>query len=690
MKSNYTESQLREQIARASGADKVELLANLSELLSAGNLPEAQTVANEAVGRGRSLIAEARAAVSDAAAAGRALALALKAQAHCSILSFQVERTISIGQEAQALLLDLEEWQLQAELMIMTASAYRYSERNEKALEQLQQALQICQRHDLTKPSATIYAEMAIIYQREGNIEQAQQALRRARALGDLFNMEEEQHSLFLLIAHVHAELAEFEEARQLFERIMPQFRKHANKYHLLAALHNYGIILLALNRHQQALQLAEERISIAQEAGLTHIEANSWKQIGELYMQYGEYDRASGALTRALATFRKLDKQHLVLSVMANLGRSYCESGDRERGMAYLRETSERLFQLPRNIEHFNAVGILVEYTPENCRPEDLVAYLLEEKKRTYNAGSSTPVRIRLLLGQLYENLGSLQAAQQELSEALALGRTFDNLCLQAEALASIGALESRIGDYEAARQHLRSALFLAGDCHSWTIRRQVHKALLDHFENLQDFRSALDQFKELQRLEHEVLFEQTNRRVDRLLVESDLDRLEDQHAVLTNTITSLESELALLRRSQQDYELQEQLGEKTTVGLKRCLRDAMEGPEKEIQEKLSAALTLLEDKKGGEQSALSGGVQESLDKEFIAFLKQQYPKLTKQELKVCSLVRMKMSTKDLARLMSVSPRAVETYRYRIRQKLELEPGSDLVAAIERIAQDM
>lgn len=65
----------------------------------------------------------------------------------------------------------------------------------------------------------------------------------------------------------------------------------------------------------------------------------------------------------------------------------------------------------------------------------------------------------------------------------------------------------------------------------------------------------------------------------------------------------------------------------------------------------------------------------------DFITVLKEKYPSLKPHELKLCAYLRMNLSTKEIALLMSISVRGVEISRYRVRKKLELPTETNLVA---------
>ena len=67
-------------------------------------------------------------------------------------------------------------------------------------------------------------------------------------------------------------------------------------------------------------------------------------------------------------------------------------------------------------------------------------------------------------------------------------------------------------------------------------------------------------------------------------------------------------------------------------------------------------------------------------IHKNFFKKLKEQYPILTPTDLRFCALLRLNMSTKDIAQFTGLSVRGVEGARYRLRKKLNLPENTNLV----------
>ena len=63
----------------------------------------------------------------------------------------------------------------------------------------------------------------------------------------------------------------------------------------------------------------------------------------------------------------------------------------------------------------------------------------------------------------------------------------------------------------------------------------------------------------------------------------------------------------------------------------------------------------------------------------DFIKHLKDKFPSITSNELRLSAYLKMNLSTKEIATLMKISPRGVEVGRYRLRKKLNLASNVNL-----------
>lgn len=68
-----------------------------------------------------------------------------------------------------------------------------------------------------------------------------------------------------------------------------------------------------------------------------------------------------------------------------------------------------------------------------------------------------------------------------------------------------------------------------------------------------------------------------------------------------------------------------------------------------------------------------------EAAHQDFLHKLENLFPDLTDQEKKLATLLRINLSNKEIAALLNITPKSVETARYRLRKRLKLSPTENL-----------
>lgn len=75
-----------------------------------------------------------------------------------------------------------------------------------------------------------------------------------------------------------------------------------------------------------------------------------------------------------------------------------------------------------------------------------------------------------------------------------------------------------------------------------------------------------------------------------------------------------------------------------------------------------------------------------EQVHHNFFKSLKEKFPELSQRELRLCAFIKMNLSNKEISPLLNISVRGVETARYRIRKKLNLDHEDKFVEFLESI----
>ncbi|NML37827.1 transcriptional regulator [Chitinophaga sp. G-6-1-13] len=75
-----------------------------------------------------------------------------------------------------------------------------------------------------------------------------------------------------------------------------------------------------------------------------------------------------------------------------------------------------------------------------------------------------------------------------------------------------------------------------------------------------------------------------------------------------------------------------------------------------------------------------------DELNDGFLNKLKKQYPQLTNTDLKMCTYIKLNLTTKEVSQLLNITVRGVEVSRYRIRKKIGLQTEQSLSNFLNQI----
>lgn len=73
-------------------------------------------------------------------------------------------------------------------------------------------------------------------------------------------------------------------------------------------------------------------------------------------------------------------------------------------------------------------------------------------------------------------------------------------------------------------------------------------------------------------------------------------------------------------------------------------------------------------------------------MNEDFYRRLTEKHPSLTENEKKLCAMLRLKLSSKEIAAVQNISPKSVDMNRYRLRKKLNIANEIDLSDWMEKV----
>jgi len=441
-----------------------------------------------------------------------------------------------------------------------------------------------------------------------------------------------------------------------LFARAFTEFRRAVALWRgtdepakAAAPLLNIGIIYATISEFEKALvTLAEVLDIVEKEAG----GEERWEMIREsalnttagVYKHLSDYTTAATYLQRALALAEARGERRAVAVTRSNLGALLIDMGEHEAGRALV----EGAIVVAREMENrewearfLGTLAVLHEHLGELETAEELVrtALTLAESIDAKQACTSS----RLWLGTILRRAGRMEEA---LVELLAVREEAQRLGLrqsEQDAEEQLAQAYESLGDSASALHHLRAHLALASDIEGAARQRAaVEMRLRSTIERMEREQDAL-------RREQTRLQEEQGRSAEALLASSmeiaDRDHLLERLRDRAARIADGDAEAAVLARG--------------------MLRD-IEGI-------------------GGGRDRLDGRLL-LLHADLREVLVRRFPALTPAELRVCLLVSAGMSSQEIADLLGVGYRTVETHRCRARSVLGLERSTNLTTFLQSL----
>jgi len=105
--------------------------------------------------------------------------------------------------------------------------------------------------------------------------------------------------------------------------------------------------------------------------------------------------------------------------------------------------------------------------------------------------------------------------------------------------------------------------------------------------------------------------------------------------------------------------------------------LKEDLNGPDKNAVDKLSRQILMDINTESDWSDFLK--TFESIHPDFNKKLYQAFPEFSNNEVRMASLLKMNLSTKDIASLLNITPDAVKKTRYRMRKKMALDSDVNL-----------
>ncbi len=499
----------------------------------------------------------------------------------------------------------------------------------------------------------------------------AQKAITTSRNEGN------EKGEILALInkSEIYMELGKYEMAKKCTDRLK-DFAERIDdkellaKYYLLAGSND-----MSQHSYNKALEQYKISFTLFRECGDLVGMGDVQRKIGQLFASQKEYGIMYEYFIGALDCYQKARHQHGIAASMNNIGQYYFLMKDDQSAEIYFRNA------IDLNIKEGNIYWLSKNYInlsdiKENMNQSDSVFYYSQlALELAMKVGNPYWESITLLqLGSLHLQNGNYDKALSFLYKGLTLSRQINS----DENLTDISDL-------------IKQAFYEKGQMDSAYWYQQLH---YEYADSLNQINSKLEftELKyqmEMERNQQKVALRYQKRLYVFLLIFSCLIMtiiililLYTRQKVKTrNTILEKENLTNKIELKNKETASNLLVAQKKNEIIGNVIKNIEDKrtllPEESrwILDDILDNLSSTTEKKGWEDFELSfSKVHES----FFNKLDQQFPSLTTNERRLCALLRLDMSSKEIAAIIQSLPRSVDTARHRLRKKLGID-GADV-----------
>lgn len=508
---------------------------------------------------------------------------------------------------------------------------------------------------------------------------------------------------------YVYYRMGWFEKAIEYHSRALLMSREVKDTAEMATNLFNLGLAYNLTGQYDKSVEHMLDAIELDKLTNNTGHLSTNYNALGMIYLSWGNTRKALEFLNLALEHDKKTGDESKMAIRLSNISKIYMTDNRLEearQSLEHALEIDQRLNNAVRVAIRLQGLGLI------NYEMGDFEAALglFKQSLEVFKSfGLNYKIAgLKVQTGNVYQDMGEKSEAEAAYLDGLALARQLNLRPEEMEATNSLFVLYKQQGDYARALQYFEKYKTLQDSVFSEKSAQLIH-----------DFEVKYDTEKKEQ--ENQLLLKENTirRRTQRLFLvaiiglilistsllwaftlkrksllqsrvlyekESELSRLKIAAAEKRNThlqeMLFAEEEI----RKLQAKSLEQKKQELTTSAMLIANKNEVFNKLKKLAERIKETFA---EKGNDEVREIISEIDrqtdmqdqwdefklhfESIHKSFFKGMRARCPGITQHDMQLCAYIKLNLNTKEIARLMNITPESVNTHRYRLRKKLNL-----------------
>ncbi len=558
--------------------------------------------------------------------------------------------------------------------------------------------------YDTNTVNKLIYFSSANITQ---NTDKATNAAKLSFSLSQKLNYDKGIINSCKILGYIYTNKGNFNNAFEYYNILRNVYVKKNDKKGLGSCINNIGALYFRQGNYIKALESYQKSLSIYDEIDDKRGIAGCYNNIGIIFQKLNNNNKAIEYLYKALKISVKINDKVNLSECYNNIGLIYYSQGEQLKALEYYSKALE-IFEETVNKEGISIgninIGIIHKERGEyKLAFDNFQKSLILFKEMNYQDGIAN---CNNNLSELSISLKNYQQAINYAKEALKIANKIKSLENKQSAYHNLSIAYDSIGVVNLSHKYY----ILYSKTKDSIIDMESKKKIIEmeaKYESEKKEKEIIEKNTRIELLEKSKELEKyrlwglislifVSLLISFIIVYNLKKRIKLNNRLYSKNIEFIETQKLLTEAKLNNQKLEaEQLQKELEYKNQEIMNFALHIAEKnDFLEKLKAELINSKDSiKPEELIKIINFNLKSLEKEkkefeayveninqaFFMKLREKIPDITKNEERLAALLRINLSTKEIASIFNISVKGVEVSRYRLRKKLNLDKNANL-----------